>query len=791
MSVLPQHVFVSARQMLTGRMCAAVVPLCYSFHRSSDRRASTLSSKQQKLPLLPFSAFLTDGFARQHNYLRISLSERCNLRCQYCMPAEGVPLTPSEKLLTTPELERLVKLFVNEGVDKIRLTGGEPLVRKDLTRIVESISSLGVQQLGITTNGLVLKHRLPDLVSRGLTHINISLDTLVPPKFEFITRRKGFKQVMAGIETALASPLESVKLNVVVMRGTNDDELVDFVKFTENKKIDVRFIEYMPFDGNKWNEKRMVPYAEMLAAITEVFPDTERLSDKPNDTSKAYKVPGFAGQFGFITSMSENFCGSCNRLRITADGNLKVCLFGPSEVSLRDAMRAGATDEELLPLIGVAVKGKKKQHAGMMAIANQKNRPMILIGGHTPSGLRRGNDSACLRNYSSQNITSPHLGIFLKMKNPQTEVTFERHSIVSRLSLLACANLHATTLVPCISSNEASSFPISNDSSTLPCVRQRSSSTILSHRGTSCLPSLCFTNSVFLSDSSYFPHYSLRSFHSYCRLFPCELIFYKSVYGSSQRRSSSYSEKTPSEVSWPASSSRHADTSKEAELSPGITVSNSRNANTLSHVDTAGRASMVDVSEKQTSSRSAVAVAVVVVPLHCFKLLKENKMKKGDVLAVARLAGIMAAKNTAQLIPLCHPLSLDVVNVEATLSVNKPNHWDSGSADSFMNSKRERGVDNKDRSPEPISSGYLNLDRPSDSINRSSLPDKHSCYVLLEATVRCTGRTGVEMEALTAVSVAALTVYDMCKAVTHDMTITDIKLVSKYGGKRNFERRNS
>lgn len=362
---------------------APTAALCTTAPGSCPQHTQPSATVGKKLPqaLLPFSAFLTDSFERQHSYLRISLTERCNLRCQYCMPEAGVPLTPSERLLSTSELLRLATLFVGQGVDKIRLTGGEPFVRADLTTIVDGISSLGVKQVGITTNGLVLRHRLQPLLDAGLTHVNVSLDTLVEPKFELITRRRGWKQVMGGIEAALQSSLASVKLNVVVMRGTNEDELVDFVRLTEHKRLDVRFIEYMPFDGNKWRSGRMVPYQEMLDIISATFPDTERLKDKPNDTSKAYKVPGFVGQFGFITSMSEHFCGSCNRLRITADGNLKVCLFGNSEVSLRDAMRSGASNEDLLPIIGAAVRNKKKQHAGMEVLAGQKNRPMILIGG--------------------------------------------------------------------------------------------------------------------------------------------------------------------------------------------------------------------------------------------------------------------------------------------------------------------------------------------------------------------------------------------------------------------------
>lgn len=186
---------------------------------------------------------------------------------------------------------------------------------------------------------------------------------------------------MESIDCALELGYNPVKVNCVVMRGLNEDEVCNFVEMTQNKAIDVRFIEYMPFDGNKWNFKKFVPYSEMLESISKTWPNVEKVSDHPNDTSKAYKVPGFSGQFGFITSMSEHFCGSCNRLRITADGNLKVCLFGNSEVSLRDSLRAGTSEEELLEIIGAAVGRKKKQHAGMFNIAKQKNRPMILIGG--------------------------------------------------------------------------------------------------------------------------------------------------------------------------------------------------------------------------------------------------------------------------------------------------------------------------------------------------------------------------------------------------------------------------
>ncbi|XP_060018785.1 molybdenum cofactor biosynthesis protein 1 isoform X1 [Lagenorhynchus albirostris] len=328
----------------------------------------------------PFSAFLTDSFGRRHSYLRISLTEKCNLRCQYCMPEEGVPLTPKADLLTTEEILTLARLFVKEGVDKIRLTGGEPLIRPDVVDIVAQLHQLeGLRTIGVTTNGINLARLLPQLQEAGLSTINISLDTLVPAKFEFIVRRKGFRKVMEGIHKAIELGYSPVKVNCVVMRGLNEDELLDFVALTEGLPLDVRFIEYMPFDGNKWNFKKMVSYKEMLDTLRQQWPELEKLPEEESSTAKAFKIPGFRGRVSFITSMSEHFCGTCNRLRITADGNLKVCLFGNSEVSLRDHLRAGASEEELLRIIGAAVGRKKRQHAGMFNISQMKNRPMILI----------------------------------------------------------------------------------------------------------------------------------------------------------------------------------------------------------------------------------------------------------------------------------------------------------------------------------------------------------------------------------------------------------------------------
>ncbi|PON69196.1 Molybdenum cofactor biosynthesis protein A [Parasponia andersonii] len=328
------------------------------------------------------SQMLVDSFGRLHTYLRISLTERCNLRCHYCMPSEGVDLTPKPQLLSQDEILRLANLFIGSGVSKIRLTGGEPTVRKDIEDICLRLSNMkGLKTLAMTTNGIVLATKLPRLRQCGLTSLNISLDTLVPAKFEFMTRRTGHHRVLDSINTAIELGYNPVKVNCVVMRGFNDDEICDFVELTREKPVNIRFIEFMPFDGNVWNVKKLVPYAEMYDRVVKQFPSLKRLQDHPTETAKNFKIDGHQGAVSFITSMTEHFCAGCNRLRLLADGNFKVCLFGPSEVSLRDPLRSGADDDELREIIEAAVKRKKASHAGMLDLAKTANRPMIHIGG--------------------------------------------------------------------------------------------------------------------------------------------------------------------------------------------------------------------------------------------------------------------------------------------------------------------------------------------------------------------------------------------------------------------------
>ncbi|KAJ9528789.1 hypothetical protein QJQ45_000015 [Haematococcus lacustris] len=410
---------------------------------------------------------LTDTHSRLHTYLRISLTERCNLRCTYCMPAEGVELTPAASLLTTQEIMRLARLFVEAGVRKVRLTGGEPTLRPDLTSLVTQLSALpGLACLAMTTNGITLARQLPALKAAGLTALNISLDTLQPERFMQLARRPGLPKVLRSLDTALALGYDPVKVNVVVMRGVNDDELPDFVSLTRDKPINVRFIEYMPFDGNVWTDKKLVPYKEMRARVEAsltaplLLPSpsasssssqqqqqqqqsqavsessvcdggqrggragrggatTEhnnggsssgsssnssnsrgsrgsssssggvgsgssqlvRVADPVGAVAKNFRVSGHVGSVSFITSMTSHFCGDCNRLRLLADGSLKVCLFGANEVSLRDAMREGASDDDLRLVIRAAVRRKKAAHAGMFELAAAQNRPMIKIGG--------------------------------------------------------------------------------------------------------------------------------------------------------------------------------------------------------------------------------------------------------------------------------------------------------------------------------------------------------------------------------------------------------------------------
>ena len=325
---------------------------------------------------------IIDNYKRVHNYLRISLTDNCNLRCFYCMPEEDYEFTPHAQLMQVNEIEALAKIFVAEGVNKIRLTGGEPLVRKDAAQIIRSLSKLPVT-LTMTTNGTRL-HEFVDVLEEANIHsLNISLDTLQSEKFQLVTRRDQFKRVYDNIQLLIRKNFH-VKVNMVAMKGFNENEILDFVEWTRNEPVHVRFIEFMPFSGNRWTSNKVFTWKEMLKLIEEKYSFLPLQGDK-NDTAKKYIVPGHAGTFAVISTMSDNFCGNCNRMRLTADGKMKNCLFSDGETDLLGALRRG---EEITPLIHQNIKLKAKELGGQFTNnLNQvhteeiHNRSMISIGG--------------------------------------------------------------------------------------------------------------------------------------------------------------------------------------------------------------------------------------------------------------------------------------------------------------------------------------------------------------------------------------------------------------------------
>jgi molybdenum cofactor biosynthesis protein A len=328
---------------------------------------------------------MQDNHGRAHNYLRISITEHCNLRCTYCMPAEGIALTPRAHLMTADEIVTIAKTFVKLGVNKIRLTGGEPLVRKDAKTIIEELGKLGVE-LTLTTNGILVHEFIDTFKEARVTTLNVSIDSLKKEKFNQITRRNYFEKVIDNLDLLEANGFQ-VKLNVVVIKGFNDNEIIDFIEMTKNRNIQIRFIEFMPFDGNQWNKEKLVSYAEILSQVNSFYTEekVERTQDKPNDTAKNHKIDCYQGSFSVISSVTNPFCSTCNRIRLTADGKLKNCLFSNTETSLLDTLRAG---ESIEPLIFQNIKSKHAMRGGMDDDAKfqnpllfSQNRSMIKIGG--------------------------------------------------------------------------------------------------------------------------------------------------------------------------------------------------------------------------------------------------------------------------------------------------------------------------------------------------------------------------------------------------------------------------
>jgi cyclic pyranopterin phosphate synthase len=325
---------------------------------------------------------ITDNFNRVHDYLRISLTDNCNLRCFYCMPDEDYDFTPASRLMQADEVLALSEIFVAEGVKKIRLTGGEPFVRKDAAKIITALSKLPVE-LSLTTNGTRLHDFIDVLSAANIASLNISLDTLQADKFLLVTRRDLFHQVMSNINLMLSKGFQ-VKINVVVMKDFNDNEINDFIAWTKDSPVQVRFIEFMPFSGNKWTSNKVFSAEQILSAVDEQY-NFVPMKGSPHDTATSYSVPGHAGSFAIISTMTSPFCSGCNRMRLTADGKLKNCLFSKGETDLLQALRNG---QEVLPLIHENIKGKAKELGGQFTTAIQQiealtieNRSMITIGG--------------------------------------------------------------------------------------------------------------------------------------------------------------------------------------------------------------------------------------------------------------------------------------------------------------------------------------------------------------------------------------------------------------------------
>jgi cyclic pyranopterin phosphate synthase len=298
------------------------------------------------------------------------------------MPPEGIEVKSREQILTFEEIERVVRIFAAMGVTKIRLTGGEPLVRKGLPTLVERLAAIrGITTLAMTTNGVLLHTHAHELRRAGLTRLNVSLDTLQRERFHSIALRSHFGDVLAGIEAALDAGFTPLKLNVVVMGGVNDDELPAFVEFVRDKPINIRFIEYMPFKSNQWNAGTFYSFQEMKNALQERYELIPCASADASDVAKDFRIPGIVGTVSFITSMSDHFCAGCNRVRLMADGSVKSCLFRAPEVNVRAALRGGAEDDVLAALIQSAVTLKHFEHPPMEELAESGTESMIEIGG--------------------------------------------------------------------------------------------------------------------------------------------------------------------------------------------------------------------------------------------------------------------------------------------------------------------------------------------------------------------------------------------------------------------------
>jgi GTP 3',8-cyclase len=326
---------------------------------------------------------LFDGHGRRISDLRVSVTDRCNFRCQYCMPADGLPWLERAEVLSFEEIERLVSVMAPMGVTDLRLTGGEPLVRREFPRLVEMLARVpGIEDLSLTTNGYLLERDADALVEAGITRVNVSIDSLQKDRFFQITRRDSLPQVLRGLEAIAGHErIWPIKVNAVALRGFTEEEAIPFAEFARSTSFQVRFIEFMPLDGDHaWSRDQVLTGEELRAIIDSVHP-LEEAPREPHATARVFRFADGQGEIGFINPVSEPFCADCNRIRLTADGKLRTCLFSLHETDLREPLRAGAADEELRSVIRDAVWRKELKHRVGEPGFRQPPRTMSAIGG--------------------------------------------------------------------------------------------------------------------------------------------------------------------------------------------------------------------------------------------------------------------------------------------------------------------------------------------------------------------------------------------------------------------------
>ncbi len=348
----------------------------------SGERAGLDTSSEVDVSEMPDEGPLIDHFGRVHDDLRLSVTDRCNLRCVYCMPAEGMTFLPRAEILSFEEIARVARVARALGVRSVRLTGGEPLVRRGICDLVARIAELGFDDVALTTNAMMLAPMAQQLVTAGLRRVNISCDSLRPERFSGIRRRGRLETVLDAMDAAEDAGLTPVKVNVVLLRGRNDDEILDFAAFARDTGRVVRFIEYMPLDADgTWDRARLVPGKEVIERVSAVWPlEAVQRDDDPAPADR-YRFADGKGEIGVISTVTEPFCGTCNRLRLTADGAIRNCLFSDAEHPVRDILRNGGSDDDVALLLRRAVWGKLPGHGINEPGFLRPRRSMSMIGG--------------------------------------------------------------------------------------------------------------------------------------------------------------------------------------------------------------------------------------------------------------------------------------------------------------------------------------------------------------------------------------------------------------------------